>query len=65
MENHPTVQALSDFNGIPYPSFYNYDLAYDPIFLFKDLVGPFFTVGFSILYASSNLHTLGVLLRWV
>jgi hypothetical protein len=54
----PLVEALSDFNGLPYRQFYGYDFAYES-WAMEDVWNMFY-LAFSIIYASSGLHTWGV-----
>jgi hypothetical protein len=63
IDDHPIVQGLRDFNGIPYRNFYGYEFAYESMG-WED-VGNYMTLFFSILYAASGLHTLGVFFRYL
>lgn len=55
----PLVQALSDFNGVPYRQFYGYDFAYES-FAREDVWNLFYLM-FSFLYAYSGIHAYKIL----
>merc|ERR1712178_65440 len=61
----PVVQGLfEDFNGIPFPHFFDQKESYKTYSIWEKLGNLFNLIG-SAIWASSQLNTIGVLLEWM
>jgi hypothetical protein len=58
-DEHPLVQALDDFNGIPYRQFYGYDFAYETWGM-EDIMNGFYLL-FSYIYTAMPFYSMGIL----